>query len=260
MTSSPHAEAATLLLEAHASGVPIEPLTERYPGFDLDDAYEVQSRQVRAWVADGRSVVGHKVGLTSAAMQRQLGVDRPDHGVLLGDRAHRSGDALAVSAFISPRVEPEVAFVLAAPLAGPGVTAADALAAVGSVRASLEVIDSRITDWRIRLVDTVADNASFGAYVLAPQGVPAHGLDLGAVRCRLDVNGEEVATGTGDAVLGSPLEALAWLANTLGARGVRLEAGHVVLPGSITAAFPVAAGDTVTAAFTGVGAVTARFT
>ena len=131
---------------------------------------------------------------------------------------------------------------------------------MGSVHASLEVIDSRIADWRIRLVDTVADNASFGAYVLAAEGVPAQGLDLAAVRCRLSVNGEEVATGTADAVLGSPLEALAWLANTLGARGVGLEAGHVVLPGSITAAFPVSAGDTVTATFTDVGDVTARFT
>lgn len=259
MSSALHEEAARELLHAHATGVPVTPISERYPAFDLDDAYQVQLAQLREWVARGRVVTGRKIGLTSPAIQRQLGIDQPDHGVLLADRGFASGAVLTTSDYISPRVEPELALTLGAELRGPGVTPAQALAAVARVSASLEIIDSRIAEWRIGIVDTIADNASSGAYVLADGGVPAQDVDLGDVRCELTRNGELAETGTSAAVLGSPVHALVWLANTLGARGVALEAGQVVLSGGITAALPVHAGDTVSATLGGVGEVAVNF-
>lgn len=260
MTSSRHIDAARQLLVARAAGIPVAPLTEQYPDFDVDDAYQVQRHQLDQWSAQGHAVVGHKIGLTAPAMQQQLGVDQPDYGVLVDDMAHAGGAEIDTAGLISPRVEPEIAFVLATALEGPGVTASAALAAVDHVSAALEIIDSRIADWRIRLVDTIADDASSGAYVVEPHGVPVGAVDLGDVACVLDKNGAVVEKGTSAAVLGSPLNALVWLANELGSRGVPLEGGHVVLSGSITAAVAVHPGDTVSATLTGIGSVTARFT
>lgn len=238
---------------------PVDPLTERFPDLTVDDAYAIQLGQVERWVADGAVVKGHKVGLTSAAMRRQLGVDAPDFGHLLDSMFHPEHTPIDVSRFLRPRIEPEVAFVLAKPLRGPGVTVADAIAAVDFVLPALEIIDSRVRDWRIGLVDTIADNASSGGVVLG--GVPTRlsDVDLPLTGCVLRVGGAVAGTGAGAAVLGSPLNALVWLANTLGERGVVLEAGHVVLPGSVTAAVPVAAGDVVRATFAGLGSVTAVF-
>lgn len=253
------AEAVQLLLSAYQTGVPTAPLAERFPGFDLQDAYRVQAAQVAAWVGDGRQVVGRKVGLTSAAMQAQLGVDQPDFGVMLADTAYADGAAIDVGSLLSPRVEPEIGFVLGSDLRGPGVTEHEAGQAVTEVRACLEIIDSRIADWRISLVDTVADNASYGAFVTGETIPWPASLDLAGVVGTMRRNGEVVASGTGAAVLGSPLRALAWLANTLGERGVGLEAGQVILPGSITAAVPVRAGDTVDAFFAGIGSVSTTF-
>ncbi|MFC5746158.1 2-keto-4-pentenoate hydratase [Actinomadura rugatobispora] len=252
-------KAATGLLEAYATRVPVAPLTETFPDVSLESAYAVQRAQVERWVADGAVIKGHKVGLTSAVMQRQLGVDQPDYGHLLDTMFHTDGAPIDAGRFVQPRIEPEIAFVLGRPLAGPGVTAADAAAAVDFVLPALEIIDSRIADWRITLPDTVADNASSGGVVLGTTPVRPDGLDLSLTGCLLHRGGELVQTGAGGAVLGSPLNALIWLANVLGPMGVTLEAGHVVLPGSLTAAVPVAAGDTVTAAFAGIGTVTARF-
>jgi 2-keto-4-pentenoate hydratase len=166
---------------------------------------------------------------------------------------------IPVGAFLQPRVEPEIALVLKHPLQGPGVTPADALRAVDFVLPALEIIDSRVRDWKITLLDTVADNASSGGVVLGSQGASPMDVDVRLAGCNLVRNGEVAATGAGGAALGSPLIALAWLANTLGARGVTLEAGHVVLPGSCTAALPVSPGDVVTATFAGIGSVTAIF-
>lgn len=252
-------KAAGSLLDAYASGVPIRPLTEAEPDLTLADAYAIQQAQVERWLAGGARIKGHKVGLTSAAMQRQLGVDQPDYGHLLDTMFHTDGAPIDTGRFLQPRIEPEIAFVLGRPLRGPGVTAADAAAAVEFVLPALEIIDSRIADWKITLADTVADNASSGGVVLGTTPVRPDGLDLSLTGCLLHRNGNLVDTGAGGAVLGSPLNALIWLANTLGPMGVTLEAGHVILPGSITAAIPVAAGDTVTAAFAGIGTVTAKF-
>lgn len=251
-------EAADQLAAAYRTHQPVDPLTGRYP-LDLDDAYEIQRLQIDARVKAGARIVGHKVGLTAAAMQRQLGVDQPDFGHLLDDMVVPENTPVPAGRFLQPRIEPEIALVLKRPLAGPGVNVAQALAAVDFVLPSLEVIDSRVRDWRIGILDTVADNASSGAVVLGSTPVAPAAVDLRLAGCVLHRDGRVVGTGAGGAVLGSPVNALVWLANTLGARGVALEAGHVVLPGSVTAAVDVTPGATFTATFAGIGSVTARF-
>ncbi len=257
-------EIAGTLLDAYSSRKPVEPLTGQYDDLTVEDAYEIQLLQVAHWTGAGAQVKGHKVGLTSVAMQRQLGVDRPDYGHLLDGMFWAEQEPIPASRFLQPRVEPETAFVLSRPLRGPGVTVAEAIAAVGFVLPALELIDSRIRDWKIGLADTIADNASSGGVILgstpvALSGVNGAAVDLRLAGCNLHKNGELAGTGAGGAVLGSPLTALVWLANTVGPRGVVLEAGQVILPGSVTASIPVRAGDTVTATFAGLGSVTARF-
>ena len=210
------------------------------------------------WTADGATVIGHKVGLTSAAMQQMLGIDQPDYGHLRDDMLYEGGAEVRAAGFIQPRAEPEIGFVLKTQLAGPGVTLEDAAEAVGAVVPALELIDSRIRDWKIGLLDTIADNASSGAFVLGDRVEPK-GLDLAGIDCSLSLRGDVVETGDGAAVLGNPLAAVAWLANTLAGRGIALEAGHVVLPGACTRAIPVDVGDTVEAVFEGLGTVKVSF-
>ena len=253
-------KAAEALLRAYASRIPLPPLTDDYPDASVDDAYAIQLAQVGAWTGAGARVKGHKVGLTSAAMQRQLGVDQPDFGHLLDSMFLPEGVPAGIDRFLQPRAEPEIALVLGRPLAGPGVTAADAIAAVDFVLPALEIIDSRIRDWKITLADTIADNASSGAVVLGTRPIRPEALDLALTGCLLYRNGRIEGTGAGGAVLGSPVNALVWLANTLGSRGVTLEAGHVVMPGSVTAAIPLSAGDTISASFGQIGSVSITFT
>jgi 2-keto-4-pentenoate hydratase len=252
-------KAAEVLLGAYASGVAVPPLTAGDPGMTIDDAYAIQLAQVAAWTAGGAKVKGHKVGLTSAAMQRQLGVGQPDFGHLTDTMFLPGGAPASIGQFLQPRAEPEIAFVLGRRLSGPGVTVAEALAAVDFVLPALEIIDSRITDWKITLPDTIADNASSGAVVLGGRPVKPDALDLSLTGCLLYRNGRIEGTGAGGAVLGSPVNALVWLANTLGERGVALAAGHVILPGSVCAAIPFGPGDTVAAAFDRIGSVTVTF-
>ncbi|MEV7970942.1 fumarylacetoacetate hydrolase family protein [Sphaerisporangium sp. NPDC088356] len=247
------------LLLAGTTRAPIAPPTEVYDWLTVDDAYAVQLLQVESLVASGARIVGHKVGLTSAAMQAALGVDQPDFGHLLDHMVLPEGQPISARRLLAPRVEPEIAFVLGRELAGPGITVADCVRAVDVVMPCFEVIDSRIEDWRIALVDTVADNASSAAVVLAARPYRLHELDLRDIPCTLSKNGRPVQFGTGAAVLGNPLNALAWLANTLGARGAGLPAGDIVLPGAMTAAVPVAAGDHIEASFGPLGHVTAFF-
>jgi 2-keto-4-pentenoate hydratase len=253
------AQAADLLLTAYTTRQPVEPLVEKFAELTLADSYEIQLLQIRARLAAGAVVKGHKVGLTSAAMQRQMGVDTPDYGHLLDDMFHLEHLPIPADHYLQPRIEPEVAFVLKRRLQGPGVTVAEAAAAVDFVLPALEVIDSRIRDWKIGILDTIADNASSGGVVLGSRPTPLGAVDLRLGGCNLHRNGELVATGAGGAVLGSPLTSLVWLANTVGSLGVTLEPGHVVLPGSVTASVPVTPGDTFTATFAGLGSVTARF-
>lgn len=254
------ARAAKLLLDAYASGTPITPLTTLYDGLTIQDAYEIQLRQIESLLQAGRTVKGMKVGLTSAAMQNLLGVRQPDFGHLLDDFFFLEHAPIPLAPrFLQPRVEPEIAFVLKRPLHGPGVTVHEAIAAVDFVLPALEIVDSRIADWKISIVDTIADNASSGGVVLGSRPTPLHEVDLRLGGCVFRRNGEVVGTGAGGAVLGSPINSLVWLANTVGALGTGLEAGQVVLPGAVTAMVPVAAGDTFTATFSGLGSVTARF-
>jgi 2-keto-4-pentenoate hydratase len=255
---STRAGAAQALLDAYG-GTPVPPLTETYPGMTVEDAYAVQHLQLERWKAAGRVVKGHKVGLTARVMQRQLGVDQPDYGQLLDTMILGDGATLSARDFLQPKAEPEIAFVLGRDLTGPGVTVVDAVRAVDHVLPALEVIDSRIADWRIGLADTIADNASSGAVVLGTRPVRLTDLDLRLTGCVLTVDGELRATGAGGAVLGSPINALVWLANTVGPRGVTLEAGQVVIPGSLTAAQAIRPGGVVSATFGGgLGAVTTR--
>ena len=252
-------KAAAALLGAYDSRIPVPPLTAGQPDLSLDDAYAIQLAQVAAWTAGGAVVKGHKVGLTSAAMQRQLGVSQPDFGHLVDVMFLPEGVTADFGRFLQPRAEPEIALVLGRPLRGPGVTVAEALAAVDFVLPSLEIIDSRIADWKITLPDTIADNASSGGVVLGSRPVRPEAVDLSLTGCLLYRNGRIEGTGAGGAVLGSPVNALVWLANTLGPLGVGLEPGHVVLPGSVTAAIPFGPGDTVSAAFDRIGSVSITF-
>ena len=250
---------AALLAGAYASRAPVPPLTETYPGLTLHDAYAVQQLQISSRLAGGAVIAGYKVGLTSEAMRQQFGVSECDFGHLLSDMEYVADTPVPVTAFVQPRAEPEIALVLARPLSGPRVTVSDVVAATAYAVAAIEIIDSRIADWRISHVDTVADNASSGGFVVGQSPVPLDRLDLSLTGCVLRHNGRIAATGAGAAVLGSPLHAAAWLANELIGRGAQVAAGHVILTGSITASIPVAAGDAVTASFDHLGSVTAVF-
>lgn len=254
------AEAAAKLLLAYEKGETIEPLVATYPGVTITDAYRIQLEQVRSWVSGGDVVKGHKVGLASQAMQQQMGVDQPDYGHLLAGMFHLEHQPISAASFLQPRVEPEIAFVLGRKLSGPGVTVADAFRAVDFVVPALEIVASRITDWNISIVDTIADNASSGGVVLGSRPSLLSDVDLRLVGCTLQLGNDLVATGAGAAVLGSPINALVWLANTIGPLGIDLEPGHVVLPGSMTRAYPVTAGQVATADMGQLGSVTAVFT
>lgn len=249
---------ATALADAYTSRSPIDPPSAAGE-MTIQDAYAVQTLQVERWVAQGASVRGHKIGLTSRAIQRQLGVDEPDFGRLLDTMIFASGDRVAADRFLQPRIEPEIAFVLGRDLKGPGVTPVDVVRATDFVVAALELIDSRIRDWNITLADTIADNASSAAVVLASKPVLPGTADLRLVGCNIYRNGALSATGAGGAALGDPVRAVAWLANVLGGAGEMLQAGHVVLSGSCTSAIPVGPGDSVHAEFAGIGAVHVSF-
>lgn len=253
--------AANALADAERDRVPIAPLRETWLGLDLADAYAIQLTGVAARLAAGRVVRGHKVGLTAAAMREALGIDEPDYGHLLDDMFVPDGGSVPAGRYLAPRVEVEVAFVLRAPLRGPGVTVADVLEATDHLLPSIEIIDSRIADWRIGLADTVADNASSAGVVLGSTRTPVDAVDTAGIGAVLTV-GDLTETGHSSAVLGDPAAAVAWLANTLaaldGAAG--LEAGHVVLPGSCTRAMPVTPGTSVRGDFDVLGSVSVTFT
>ncbi|GAA1072470.1 2-keto-4-pentenoate hydratase [Tsukamurella spumae] len=259
MTTQIISDCAAELAEAYRTRRAITPIAERFPELTIDDAYRIQQLQVQSWIDDGAAVRGHKVGLSSRAMQRQLGVDRPDFGHLLNTMFYPDGGRVPAGTFIAPRVEAEIALILGSDLSGPGITPAEALGAIAWVTPALELIDSRIADWRIGIVDTVADNASSGGVVLGSQRVPVEQVDLRGIGGTLRVGGALVDTGAGGAVLGSPVNALVWLANVMGEHGVTLRAGEVILPGSVTAAHAVGPGDVAVATFDRIGSATVRF-
>lgn len=247
------------LYDAWRTRIPIPPLTAERPDLSPADAYAIQQVVVARRLAAGERIVGWKVGLTSKAMQDQLGVDQPDYGPILSGFMVPDGGTVEAASLIAPRVEAEIAFVLGAPLRGPGVSAVDVLRATEAVAPALEIIDSRIEAWRIRLADTIADLASSARVALGPYLTRPEGLDLRTIGVVLERRGEVVATGAGAAALGHPAAAVAWAANALGALGVTMDAGSIVMPGALHASVPAVAGDVFRARFDGLGAVTVRF-
>ncbi|MDV7241805.1 MULTISPECIES: 2-keto-4-pentenoate hydratase [Rhodococcus] len=250
---------ASELWEAERLSAPINPISGRYPDADLDDAYRIQLQGVQLRAAGGDVVRGHKVGLTARVMQEQFGVDRPDFGHLLASMFHPEGVPLPVDSLIAPRVEAELAFVLDAPLKGPGVTVADVLAATSFVLPALEIIDSRIQNWQIGIVDTVADNASSAKVILGGTRTSITDLDPRLIGVVLRRNGEIVETGASGAVLGNPVQAVAWLANTIASHGGELRPGDLIMPGTCTRAVHMQPGDTIRADFEHLGHVGISF-
>ncbi|OMC26327.1 2-keto-4-pentenoate hydratase [Mycobacterium colombiense] len=248
-------ELAADLAQAERSGEPIAPLTAAYPDIDVVDAYEIQLINIRQKVAEGARVVGHKVGLSSKPMQQMMGVDEPDYGHLLDEMQLFEGVPVKAGNYLYPRVEVEVGFVLNADLPGAGCTEDDVLAATEALVPSIELIDTRITNWKIELCDTIADNASSAGFVLGRARVSPADLDLTKINAVLRRGGELIAQGRSDAVLGNPVTAVAWLARKVESFGVRLRKGDVVLPGSCTKAIDARAGDEFVAEFTGLGSV-----
>ena len=237
----------------------VEPLSARHPEVSIADAYAIQQRMLARRLAAGERVVGKKIGVTSQAVMDMLGVFQPDFGWLTDGMVYNEGQAIPADTLIQPKAEGEIAFVLKKTLRGPGVTAADVLAATEGVMACFEIVDSRIRDWKIKIQDTVADNASCGVFVLGDRLVDPRDVDLATCGMVLEKNGEIVATGAGAAALGHPANAVAWLANTLGAHGIALEAGEVVLSGSLAAMVPVKAGDSLRVTIGGIGGCSVRF-
>jgi 2-oxo-3-hexenedioate decarboxylase len=251
------AEAADLLLEAEDAAKDREPLTDDWPGLDLATAYAIQDETLGRRLARGERLVGLKLGLTSVAKQRTMGIDRPLVAWLTDTMLLAPGAPIGTG-LIHPRAEPEIVFVLGKRLEGPGVTAAEALASVAAVYCGVEIIDSRFADFRFKLPDVVADNASAARFALGPVGVDPMSLDLSLEACLLQVDGEVVDSATGAAVQGHPAQALAFGANTLAERGLALEAGWTVLTGGMTDAVPVPPGSTLVAEFTHLGSVVLR--
>jgi 2-oxopent-4-enoate/cis-2-oxohex-4-enoate hydratase len=245
------------LFESLRTRLPVEPLTERNPELTLEQAYRIQEYVIGRRLALGDRIIGKKIGLTSRVVQRALGVSEPDFGQLLASMV--ATDTIVTAGLLQPRAEGEIAFLLERDLAGPGVSNADVLRATASVMPCFEIVDSRIRDWRIRLPDTVADNASAGMLVLGDRAVDPKTLDLSTCGMVLEKNGVLECTGAGAAALGSPVACVAWLVNTLGRFGMPLRAGEIVLSGSLGALIPVAAGDHLHLSIGGIGSASVRF-
>ncbi len=259
LSSAQREAAAEVLADAESTAVPVASLTTTFPGIDVVDAYEIALLNVRRRLAHGAQVHGHKVGLSSLAMQQMMGVDEPDYGHLLDDMEVFEDVPVAAGRFLYPRVEVEVGFVLADDLPGEGCTEDDVLAATAAFAPSIELIDTRITDWKIKLCDTIADNASSAGWVLGKERVSPKDIDIKGIEATLRRNGEVVAEGRSDAVLGNPVTAVAWLARKVDQFGVRLRAGDIVLPGSCTRAIDACPGDDFVADFFRLGSVHLSF-
>ncbi|MDM3975306.1 fumarylacetoacetate hydrolase family protein [Mycobacterium marseillense] len=247
---------ARALYEARRTRTAIPPFTDEDPTLGMADGYAIQKELVELLLAGGDRIVGYKVGVTSKAMQRMIGIDSPDYGPVFASTVYRDGDTIALDRFVQPKIEAEIVFVLGSRLAGPGVSTTDARLAIGGAAAAVEIVDSRIQDWRINLADTVADLASNGAVAVSGQVVPLDGVDPRLIGMMLTRNGELVDTGAGAAALGDPVAVVAWLANVLGEDGIALEPGHLVMTGSLHAAETMSPGDVFRAEFDRLGAIT----
>lgn len=258
MNSEERRAAAQAMLQAERTAQPCTQLTTTYPGITIEDAYAIQSEAIAAKLAAGRKLRGHKIGLTSKAMQAASNVHEPDYGVLLDDMFHEDGASLDASRYIVPRIEVELAFVLGAPLRGPGVTLVDVLRATEYVLPALELIDGR-SKYPRRIEDNIADNAACGGVISGGRVVRPFDVDLRWVSAILSRNAVVEETGVAAGVLGHPAMGIVWLANKLAAHGVGLEAGHFLLAGSFTRPVAVKRGDTVSADYGPLGTVAVHF-
>ena len=248
-----------LLNEAYDQHQSIPPLTAQEPTMTIEDAYAVQIKRIETAVMTGDRIIGKKIGLTSLAMQSLLGVNQPDYGHLLESMYVEDGGTVSLSQLFQPKIEGEIAFVLKEELAGPNVTVEDVLRATDYIVPALEIVDSRIKDWNIKLEDTVADNASCGLYVLGSDKVSIDDVDLKKIHMQLLKDDIVINEGKGTDVLGDPALCVAWLANKLAEYGVALKAGEVILSGALSAAVEAVPGDKFTAKFTHIGHVTVEF-
>lgn len=249
---------ADQLWQAEREKTPIPPLTAEDTSLRPEDAYAIQMMNVSRRLGAGERVVGHKVGLTSKPMQNMLGVHEPDFGHLFASMQYRSGDVIDYP-LLQPRVEPEIAFVLKEDLAGTDITAHDVIRATDYVLPAIEVVDSRVADWKITLVDTIADNASCGCFAIGDQATPVGLANIGTVGGVMRVNGQVVQTGAGAAVLGHPAQSVAWLVNKLNSLGTVVRKGEIVLAGAVSAMVSVRTGDRVSVSFGRLGRVEIAF-
>jgi 2-keto-4-pentenoate hydratase len=259
LTEEQASSLAKELFDAERQRLTLRPLTERFPEIAPDEAYQIQLALIEMKKAEGAKVVGKKIGLTSKAMQKMLNVDQPDYGHIFDNMVLQDAAVFRAGELIQPKIEPEIAFILDRELKGPGVTPTQVLTATRFVVPALEIIDSRIESWKIKLCDTIADNASSARVVLGNSPKRIDQLDLKLIGMVLEKNGDIVQTGAGGAVLGHPAVAVAWLANAVGQFGVSLGAGEIIMPGALCAAADVSAGDLLQATFAGLGSVSVRF-
>jgi len=252
-------QVADKIFEAHRLGAPCAPVRDLLPEGGLDQAYAAQEINTERWLGEGRRLVGRKIGLTSLAVQKQLGVDQPDYGMLFDDMAIPDGWEIGRKQLIQPKVEAEVAFVLERDLDQERLTIADVIRAIAFVLPAIEVVDSRIKDWKIGILDTIADNASSGLYVLGGAPKKLENLDLRSAGMVMESAGESISVGAGAACLGDPLSAVLWLAKTMARVGRPLKAGDTVMSGALGPMVGVKWGDVVEARIAGLGSVRAAF-
>ncbi|MEW5248405.1 2-oxopent-4-enoate hydratase [Microbulbifer discodermiae] len=248
------------LYQAMVQREAVAPLTTRFEDITIGDAYSISQRMLERRLESGERVIGKKIGLTSKAVQTMLKVDQPDFGYLTDKMAFSQGQEMPISEqLIQPKAEGEIAFILKKDLMGPGITNAEVLAATECVMPCFEVIDSRIENWQIKIQDTIADNASCGLFILGDKAVDPRKVDLTTCGMVVEKNGAVISTGAGAAALGSPVNCVAWLANTLGQFGIALKAGEVILSGSLVPLAPVQAGDHMCVSIGGIGSASVRF-
>lgn len=252
-------EAAEKIRSAYKDGQAIAPVRETLPKDDVEAAYAVQQINTDHWIEEGRRVIGRKIGLTAKAVQKQLGVDQPDYGILFADMAVVDGDEIPMARVMQPKVEGEIALVLDDDLAHEQLTLLDLIEATAYVLPAIEVVSSRIANWDISIVDTVADNASSGMFVLGTRPVGLHEADLRLCGMVMEKNGDQVSVGAGVACLGNPLNAALWLARKMVEVGMPLRAGDVIMSGALGPMAPVAPGDVMECRINGLGSVRAAF-
>lgn len=258
LTKDQHKEAASKLLSVYEGGDPISPLRGLYAGMSIEDAYAIQEVNTQHWLKDGRKITGRKIGLTSHAVQAQLGVDQPDFGMLFSDMAFVDGETVPLSRLYQPKIEGEIAFYLEKDLDDPAITSAELIDAIGYAVPAIEIVDSRVKNWDISILDTIADNASSGLYILGSRPVALSDFDHLVCGMVIEHKGQPVSVGAGAACLGNPINACLWLARKMLEVGSPLKAGDIILSGALGPMLSVEPG-VYELRINGLGNVTARF-